>query len=289
MLHLLEDTPALSARILRVLHEKSSVDGLFPNGISASAATSAVLLLLGQHCDLPRPFTKPCLVFNKRSTKVKQPGDLCFPGGRITPRSDGYLSKILTWPFFPLARWPYWKRWMRLRPLEARRLALLLAAGLREGLEEMRLNPLGVTFLGPLPSQRLQMFDRVIYPMAGWIGRQKRFFSNWEVERIVYIPLQDLLNPDAYGCYRLQMGTRSKIMSLEGQNHKTKGNTKDFPCFLYQKRGDREVLWGATYRITMLFLELVFGFRPPPLETLPVIEGALDDNYLTGSAKSQPG
>ncbi len=165
--------------------------------------------------------------------------------------------------------------------MEARRLALLLAAGLREGLEEMRLNPLGVTFLGPLPRQRLQMFDRVIYPMAGWISRQKRFFPNWEVEKIVYIPLRDLLNADRYGCYRLQMGTR--------QNHRMKGTRRDFPCFLYQKQNEKEVLWGATYRMTLLFLELIFGFSPPPMETLPVIEGALDDKYLTGAGRSQPG
>jgi len=136
--------------------------------------------------------------------------------------------------------------------LEAGRLALLLAASLREGLEEMRLNPLGVTFLGPLSAQRLQMFDRVIYPMAGWMNRQKRFFPNWEVEKIVHIPLGCLLNSSGYRCYRLQMAGRSRIPS-------------DFPCFLHQSGGVREVLWGATYRITTLFLELIFGFSPPPL------------------------
>ncbi|MBW1779665.1 MAG: hypothetical protein JRL30_02895 [Deltaproteobacteria bacterium] len=280
MLRLLRDASALRAHILRVLDEKSSVEDLFPKGIRSSAATSAVLLLLGQQCDSSGPSTKPCLIFNKRSIEVKQPGDLCFPGGRITPRPDGYLSRILTWPFFPLARWPYWNKWRHLRPVEARRLALLLAAGLREGLEEMRLNPLGVTFLGPLPRQRLQMFDRIIYPMASWIGRQKRFFPNWEVEKIVYMPLRDLLNADGYRCYRLRMGPR--------QSHRKNVPTQDFPCFVYGIETDREVLWGATYRITTLFLKLIFGFAPPPMETLPVIEGALNDHYLTGSGRPDP-
>ena len=283
MLRLLGNPSTLNAHILRVFQEKSNDEGLFPEGISNSAATSSVLLLLGQYCDHPDHSTETCLVFNKRSKKVKQSGDLCFPGGRIMFRSDVYLSKVLGWPFFPLARWPFWHRWRHLRPLEARRLALLLAAGLREGFEEMRLNPLGVKFFGPLPPQRLQMFDRVIYPMVGWIGRQKRFCPNWEVEKIVYIPLRDLLKADGYSCYRLQMGTRSKIPSLAGHNHMTKGNTEDFPCFLYQKGDNREVLWGATYRITILFLKLIFGFSPPPVENLPIIEGALDDNYLKGS------
>jgi len=148
---------------------------------------------------------------------------------------------------------------------------------LRESLEEMRLNPLLVKFLGPLPPQRLEMFHRVIYPMAGWITGQKRFFPNWEVEKIVYIRLRDLLNEDRYACYRLQMETR--------QNSKGNGITQDFPCFLHQNRYEREVLWGATYRIITVFLELVFGFSPPPMENLPVIEGALADNYLTGTER----
>jgi len=275
MLNLLGDSSALVEHLLRVLNERSGRERFFPQGITGFSSTSAVLLLLGRHRDNLRAFPEPCLVFNKRSKRVKQAGDLCFPGGRIIPRSDFYLSKILGLPLFPLARWPYWHRWRDLRQEESRRLALLFAASLRESLEEMRLNPLLVKFLGPLSPQRLEMFNRVIYPMAGWIIGQKRFFPNWEVEKIVYIPLRDLLNADGYACYRLQMGTC--------RDNREKGITQDFPCFLHKNRDEREVLWGATYRITTVFLELVFGFSPPPVETLPVICGSLDENYLTGA------
>jgi hypothetical protein len=287
MRHLLTDAPALVAHILHVLNEKSGDAPLFPERVSLSPATSAVLLLLGREPRQQQLRPEPCLIFNKRSMKVKQPGDLCFPGGRMSPGSDVYLSRILRLPFFPLARWPYWRQWRRLRPVEARRLSLLLAASLREGLEEMRLNPLRVRFLGPLPRQSLRMFDRVIYPMAGWIGRQKRFFPNWEVEKIVYIPLRDFLTVDGYGCYRLQMGTRPQNRSLAGQRQGTPPVTQDFPCFVHEKGNEREVLWGATYRITMLFLELILGFTPPPIKTLPIIEGSLDDRYLTGAGRSR--
>jgi len=57
---------------------------------------------------------------------------------------------------------------------------------------------------------------------------------------------------------------------------------ENFPCFRLQDRHKKEVLWGATYRITVNFLELVFGFKPPAMETLPVVEGSLDETYLTG-------
>ena len=80
-------------------------------------------------------------------------------------------------------------------------MALLLAASLREGLEEMRLNPLGVEFLGALPLQRLVMFKREIYPFVGWVGRQRRFFPNWGVTDIVYIPLGTFLDPKRYARY----------------------------------------------------------------------------------------
>ena len=56
----------------------------------------------------------------------------------------------------------------------------------------------------------------------------------------------------------------------------------DFPCFRHESKDETEVLWGATYRMTTVFLELVFDFYPPELASLPVINGTLDDNYLTG-------
>jgi hypothetical protein len=139
----------------------------------------------------------------------------------------------------------------------------------------MHLNPLGVRFLGPLPSQRLKLFRRVIYPMVGWISRQKRFLPNWEVERIVHIPIRDLLNPARYACYRVQM----EIDSGKEQSAKT----EDFPCFLYQNEDENELLWGATYRITMAFLELAFGFKPPATESLPMVHGFLDQSYFNGA------
>jgi hypothetical protein len=154
-------------------------------------------------------------------------------------------------------------------------MSILWATGLRESFEEMRLNPFGVRFLGPLPPQALVMFKRTIYPMVGWIKRQKHFFPNWEVEKVVYVPLRDLLNPAYYGRYRLRLGNNPG----RGQT----GSIQDYPCFRIQAPNNQEILWGATYRITINFLEQVFGFKPPPIASLPVVEGVLDETYLTGN------
>ena len=271
---LLKDAPSLRAHITAVLNQKRGKDPVFPKGVARSNLTSAVLFLLATRCYNSPAHNQPCVVLNKRSMRVRQPGDLCFPGGRIDPRLDACLAKGLKLPFSPLVRWPYWGEWRRERRQQARRLSLLLATSLRESLEEMRLNPWGVTFLGPMPPQELRMFQRVLYPMVVWITRQSRFFPNWEVEKIVYIPLQNLVNPEYYGCYRLHFQA-----SDEGRSP---GFTEDFPCFCHENEQGKDVLWGVTYRIVTAFLEMVFGFCPPDVASRPVIYGALDQQYLTG-------
>ena len=128
--------------------------------------------------------------------------------------------------------------------------------------------------MGPLRPESLMVFQRFIFPMVCWVRRQKRFKMNWEVEKLVYIPLRNLLNPAYYGQYRISM---SPNMEIEYQNMKN-----DFPCFVHQRGDEKEVLWGATYRIVTLFLKLIFGFEPPDLESRPVVPGILDENYYNG-------
>ena len=266
-------------RAMDRLYDENGRDRIFPKGVADSSTTSAVLFLIGICGQGNKSVDTPCLILNKRSLKVKQHGDLCCPGGGISSRMDALLSKFLYLPGTPLTRWPHWRMWHEHRRREARNLALLLAACLREGVEEMRLNPLGVKFLGPLPSQKLIMFQRVIYPMVCRIGRQKRFMPNWEVEKIVYIPFKDLLNPSYYARYRVKIET-----SREAQNHP---DIREYPCFIHHCGDSTEVLWGATFRITMVFLEIVFGFRPPDMESLPIVFRSLDENYLTGNGQQR--
>ena len=271
---ILDNQTDLIHHIVRMLHERTDAQKAFPDSGVNHQTSAGVLLLLGPGTPKNAKPAGPCLILNKRSLKVRQPGDLCFPGGSITPRLDRPLAKLFSLPITSLGRWQFWPQWKRAHPRSARLLALLWATGLRESLEEMRLNPFGVKFLGLLPPQNLVMFKRQIYPLVTWVERQRRFYPNWEVAKILHIPLQDLLDPANYGCYRLQM----KIP--DAADHPD--STRDFPCFSIQKNGATEILWGATYRITALFLEYVFDFKPPSLDTLPVIEGRLARNYRTG-------
>ncbi len=274
MLENLNDTPALIRRIVDALHEHAAATGVFSQSRVDRQTAAGVLLLLGQNPDRVAARGEPCIVLNKRSLKVKQPGDLCFPGGSVAPRLDSPLARFFSLPITSFGRWPYWSRWKNAHGRKARLLALFWATGLRESLEEMRLNPFGVRFLGPLPPQRLVMFKRTIYPMVAWIQRQTRFFPNWEVEKILHIPLRCLLNPANYGRYRLHLAMPA--------DHDASNPIRDYPCFRFQTSDESEILWGATFQITTLFLDYVFQFKPPALDELPVIEGSLDRRYLTG-------
>ena len=264
---------ALPNLVITALHEANWRKPLFPSGLAKSDATSAVLFLLGES---PRKGSsgEPSIILNKRSRSVRQPGDLCFPGGRISFPIDLCGAGVLsTLPFMPLLRWAHWSGWKYSRRRETKNLALLLAAGLREGFEEMRLNPFAVRFLGPMPSQDLAMFGRTLYPMVVWTD-QKHFRPNWEVEKIVTVPLSKLLNPENYACCRTFFETDPRTLVNQGPN--------DFPCFRHMEEGE-EVLWGVTYRIVTLFLEMVFKFRVPEMMSLPLIRRVLDEKYLHGS------
>lgn len=239
---------------------------------------SAVLFLLTMHPIREGAPPEPCLLLNKRSQNVLQPGDLCCPGGGVA-HLDKWIAQLMQWPLSPLSRWPGWPQWRANDPRQAKGLALLLSTGLREAFEEMRLNPLRVTFLGPLPVQKLIMFKRLIHPLAAWVPSHQRLKPNWEVERIVRIPLNRLIDPGNYGRYRLSFNTGSK----------TSQRKEDFPCFIHQRRNGQEVLWGATYRITMDFLKRVFGFDQPDLTHAPVREKQIGSTYLNGSLKVPKG
>lgn len=238
----------------------------------SGAYASAVLLLMGRNWLGDRFSDDPHLILNKRSHLVRQPGDLCCPGGGIEMPWDLYISRLLRLPV-----WPLWRYWPLKRTVASQTLALMLATGLRESFEEMGLNPLTVRFLGPLPPQRLIMFNRVIYPMVGWIACQKRFRLNWEVASIATIPIRDLLKKQYYARYMLDMA------STGGQDES--GTVKEFPCFCVQNSLYGERLWGATYRIVMELLQSVFNFIPPPNEALPQVKGHLSRDYLTGTTR----
>jgi hypothetical protein len=275
---LIENENRLRVHIRKRLESKRLQKQIRTAYADATVPSSAVLFLLGMHRFPGRVFPEPCLIFNERSQKVRQPGDLCFPGGGILPRFDKGLAQLLKLPGSPLTRWPRWSLWQHQHPIEARRIALCLATGLRESFEEMRLNPFSLTVLGPLLPEQLVMFRHVIFPIVVWLGRQKQFKPNWEVAKIVPMPLRDFFNPENYALFRLTYsGPAGQIL---------RHNARDFISFTPRNDTGTLPLWGATFRIVLAFLETVFGFLPPDMNTLPVVSGKLERHYATGRSRS---
>jgi 8-oxo-dGTP pyrophosphatase MutT (NUDIX family) len=262
-------------KLVQLIRHRLNGNGLSDNwGVQTNHGRvkgSAVLLLLTPYRGDADESYEPCLILNKRSRKVLQPGDLCCPGGGVEGL-DKLLSLSLRWPRSPLRKWPSWNKWKSMDRKKAQGLSLLLAAALREGWEEMRLNPLQVSFMGPLPVQKLMMFDRKIYPLVGWVPAHQDLIPNWEVDRIVYIPLYRLFDTQNYGRYRLTFEARDGKKQRE----------EDFPCFVHKEKNGDEILWGATFRIIMDFLKMVFGFELPDLSTSKVIPKRLGKTYYKG-------
>jgi 8-oxo-dGTP pyrophosphatase MutT (NUDIX family) len=272
----MKDPRKLRTFISDKLNEQLCADSFLLNKARHRRKPASVLFLMGMHSIYPKRPPVPCFILNKRSQHVRQPGDLCFPGGHIDKRLDLQLARLLKLPGTPLYKWPFWASWRNHPSDAAKRLSIYLATSLRESFEEMRLNPLLIRFLGPMAPERLVMFYRVIYPMVGWTQHQKRFALNAEVERLVYIPIESFFHPHRYGKYRL-------LYASNLEEKLNRGAYEDFPCFIYQTDTHTEILWGATYRIVERFLKIVFDFAPPDISTLPVVSGRLGRQYLTGT------
>jgi hypothetical protein len=267
------DADGMIKTVQNRLHQCAIRKKYFSDHLKNTRRISSVIFLLSRSCGGAKRTSSPCVVMNLRSSLVSQPGDVCCPGGGLSLRRDRTIARLLTLPVFSLARWPFWPWWRKNFPYKAKQIALLYAAALREGFEEMRLNPFGLTFLGCLPPQNLVLFKRIIYPQAAWINSQKHFIPNWEVERIVYLPVAELLNPSNYARYRLKM-------SLGRHIHPSGRHTNEFLCYIHRHDNMSDILWGATFRITMDFLRIIFGFQPPPAGILPVIKGSIKDTYF---------
>ncbi len=213
----------------------------------------------------------------KRSSEVPQPGDLSCPGGMLHHRTDRLLSHVIASGLTPILQGRALSLTRSRGASAYGHISLFLANALREAWEEVRLNPFNVQFLGPLPSRELYVFSRIIFPVVGLVKQDWKFQPNWEVERIVEIPLKALFEQQNYGTLTVE------IESTVPFSHQVE-RERDFPCFLYTPPdGNEEILWGATMFIVMNFLEIVFGFRIPDAVSTRVVRKSLQPDYATGN------
>ena len=216
-----------------------------------------------------------CFHLIKRSSRVAQPGDLSCPGGMLAPQLDVCLKPIIARGWVPVVQGSA-KRYAFKRPAaESDAVMLFLTGAIREAWEEIRLSPFNVQFLGPLPCHSLILFRRTIFPLVGLVKRTPRYRPNREVERVVEIPLRAFFDSNNYA--RLQIRAVDDIRRSDQASW-------EFPCFLQRDETDgREILWGATFHIIVRFLEILFDFKLPDVQSYPAITRTLGQTYLTGT------
>ena len=153
----------------------------------------------------------PTVILTRRSAHLRNHrGEVSFPGGR---QEDGDPD--------------------------------LATTALREAQEEIALDPSTVEIVGRL--DRLSTFTSrsEIHPYVGLLpGRPEHLLAQpSEVERILHVPLVDLLDPDAFH-----------------EEWWTFPSGVDRPLFFYEIEGD--TIWGATGRMLTQLLAIGLGLDP---------------------------
>ena len=217
-------------------------------------------------------------LLNKRSKKVLQPGDLCAPGGGIHPLFDSFTQKLLRFKLLPGIGGPGLEPAKRRGKETYKKILFLLGNALRESWEELRLSPVNVEFLGPLPAYPLSSRRWIIFPLVGRVKHSWVPKLSLEVEKIVPIPLTAFLDPQNYAVYSLEVPEKLVAQGIP--------TPWEFPCLVYRENGEEEILWGATFKVIQTFFQIVFRFPFPNPDGHQVIHRPLPSNYLTGSKES---
>lgn len=210
-----------------------------------------------------------CFRLIKRASRTVQGGDIGAPGGMLHVRLDRLLRLLVAGPWSPVCRGPACRLARRRGAAAWRTVTLFLANALRESWEEIGLSPWDVRFLGALPPQRLVLFQRIIYPVCGWIRRPRPPRLNREVARVVDVPVRFFYDPARFGRLRLEASD-------------TRPRPAFYPCVVLPTKGQADLLWGATFRIVTAFLRAVLDYNPPDLRDVPLFRKTIDPSYLTG-------
>lgn len=210
----------------------------------------------------------------KRSPAVVQSGDISCPGGGLRKIADPLLSRLVAAGFPPILRGEALASARRRGESHYRTILLFLTNAVREAWEEMGISPFNVECLGPLPCRPLIAFTKVIFPVAGYIKRDWNPRTNFEVDKILELPLRDFFDPDHYGLYTIETDYKLRD-NISGIRH--------FPCFIARdEKGEEEILWGASFSIVMSFLKIVFDFDLPDIRGNRTLTKVLPREYLLG-------
>lgn len=162
------------------------------------------------------------ILFEVRSLKLRrQPGEICFPGGRIDEQDKDEIS-----------------------------------AAIRETVEELGIREEHITNVCPLDFL-VSPFGMIVYPFTGVINVKTITPNPSEVEEIFSVPLSYFLQtePKVYQVYFKAEPEKDFPYDLVvgGQNYNWRTRHMEEYFYLYENR----VIWGLTARIISHFIEIV--------------------------------
>lgn len=163
------------------------------------------------------------ILFEVRSLKLRrQPGEICFPGGKIDP---GDKSKR--------------------------------DAAIRETKEELGLEKEHISNVFPL-DYLITPFRTVLYPFAGFINDSSKIQPNpAEVSEVFTVPLSYLIQskPDIYHVNLKPEPEANFPFDLVAGGHHYQWQTRTMEEYFYLY--DNRVIWGLTARILSHFIDLL--------------------------------
>ncbi len=162
------------------------------------------------------------IIFEKRAEHLRrQPGEICFPGGRIEKGQEDSQS-----------------------------------AAIREATEELQINIGDINLIGPLDFF-VSSSDSIIYPFVGWIEKEFAEISpnSEEVSEIFTVPISFLLNtkPKIYQIhYKIEPEDNFPYHLIpDGKNYNWRPRSMKEYFYCYEDK----VIWGMTARMLNEFLE----------------------------------
>lgn len=194
----------------------SKIQSIKPNKSGVKRAASILIPLIEREDELHILFEKRALHLNS------QPGEICFPGGKIESLERSCETAI------------------------------------RETCEELNLNEDEVTIIGQIDSI-LTSFDMIIHCYVGKISRsfEDIDFSRSEVDTIFTIPLSKLktLEPQVYKIQtKMSLPDDFPFSSIpNGKDYNFKNTV--YPVVFYHY--DDYIIWGLTARMTQNFITLL--------------------------------
>lgn len=103
----------------------------------------------------------------------------------------------------------------------------LQETALRETFEEIGIEAGKISIIGSLSKLYIPPSNFDVYPFVGYVKTNPELHTNYEVESILKVSLNELTNPDSI-----------EVKTVNGRD----GNVYEVPCYFIQN----EIIWGAT-------------------------------------------